>query len=132
MQNDEQAIRELISTWLSASKAGDTAKVLSLMTDDVVFLVCGRPPMRGKADFAASQAALAEVDIDATSEIQEIKVLGDWAYVWTQLSVVITPKNGGDANRRSGNTLHSAKTRRQVAARSRCKHAWASVAVIES
>jgi uncharacterized protein (TIGR02246 family) len=104
MQNDEQAIRELISTWLSASKVGDTAKVLSLMTDDVVFLVCGRLPMRGKADFAASQAALAEAEIDATSEIQEIKVLGDWAYVWTQLSVVMTPKNG-DANRRSGNTL---------------------------
>jgi uncharacterized protein (TIGR02246 family) len=105
MQNDEQAIRDLISTWLSASKAGDTEKVLSLMTDDVVFLVCGRPPMRGKTDFAASQAALAEVDIDATSEIQEIKVLGDWAYVWTRLSVVMTPKKGGDANRRVGNTL---------------------------
>ena len=105
MQNDEQAIRDLISTWLSASKAGDTEKVLSLMTDDVVFLVCGRPPMRGKTDFAASQAALAEVDIDATSEIQEIKVLGDWAYVWTRLSVVMTPKKGGDANRRAGNTL---------------------------
>jgi uncharacterized protein (TIGR02246 family) len=105
MQNDEQAIRDLISTWLSASKAGDTEKVLSLMTDDVVFLVCGRPPMRGKTDFAASQAALAEVDIDAISEIQEIKVLGDWAYVWTRLSVVMTPKKGGDANRRAGNTL---------------------------
>jgi uncharacterized protein (TIGR02246 family) len=105
MQNDEQAIRDLISTWLSASKAGDTEKVLRLMTDDVVFLVCGRPPMRGKTDFAASQAALAEVDIDAISEIQEIKVLGDWAYVWTRLSVVMTPKKGGDANRRAGNTL---------------------------
>lgn len=105
MQNDEQAIRDLISTWLSASKAGDTQKVLRLMTDDVVFLVCGRPPMRGKAAFAASQTALAEIEIDATSEIQEIKVLGDWAYVWTQLSVVMTPRNGGDANKRSGNTL---------------------------
>ena len=105
MQNDEQAIRDLISTWLSASNAGDTQKVLSLMTEDVVSLVCGRPPMRGKAAFAASQTALAEIEIDATSEIQEIKVLGDWAYVWTQLSVGMTPRNGGDANQRSGNTL---------------------------
>lgn len=105
MQNDERAIRELISTWLSASKAGDTQKVLSLMTDDVVFLVCGRAPLRGKAAFAANQTALAEIEIDATSEIQEIKVRGDWAYVWTQLFVVMTPKGGGDANKRSGNTL---------------------------
>lgn len=29
MQNDEQAIRELVETWLSASKAGDIEKVLS-------------------------------------------------------------------------------------------------------
>lgn len=104
MQYDEQAISDLISTWLGASKAGDTEKVLSLMTDDVVFLVRS-PAMRGKNDFAASQGALAEIDIDATREIQEIRVLGDWAYVWTRVSVVMTPKNGGDANRRSGNTL---------------------------
>ncbi len=105
MQNDEDAIRQLVSTWLSASKAGDTEKVLSLMSDDVVFLVCGQPPMRGKSAFAASQSGLKEVDIDATSEIQEIKVLGAWAYSWSKLSVVMTPKNGGDAIKRAGNTL---------------------------
>ena len=44
MQDEEQAIRELVATWLRASKAGDTDKVLSLMADDVVFLVAGHPP----------------------------------------------------------------------------------------
>ena len=48
MQDDERAIRDLIATWLEASKAGDTEKVLSLMADDVVFLVTGHPPMRGR------------------------------------------------------------------------------------
>ena len=105
MTDDEQAIRQLLTTWLAASKAGDTQKVLSLMSDDVVFLVTGQPPMRGKAAFAASQAALKGATIDATSEIQEIKVLGDWAYTWTQLSVVITPAIGTAPIRRSGNTL---------------------------
>jgi uncharacterized protein (TIGR02246 family) len=92
MQDDEQAIRQLVATWLSASKAGDTEKVLSLMAEDVVFLVTGQPPMRGKAAFAATQSALKESDIDATSDIQEIKVFGEWAYIWTKLSVVIIPK----------------------------------------
>jgi ketosteroid isomerase-like protein len=32
-------------------------------------------------------------------------VLGDWAYVWTHLSIVVTPKNGGDSVTRAGNTL---------------------------
>jgi len=105
MQNDEHAIRDLIATWLKATRAGDTEKVLSLMSDEVVFLVCGQPPMRGKAAFAASLSALSQVTIDATSEIQEINVLGEWAYMWTHLSIVITPKNGGASMTRAGNTL---------------------------
>ena len=104
MQNDEEAIRDLISTWLSASKAGDTARVLSLMTDDVVFLVSGHEPMRGKDAFAASQGALEGVEIDATSEVQEVRVSGDWAYAWTKLTVLMTPQDG-EVNKRSGNTL---------------------------
>ena len=105
MQTDEQAIREVVSTWLRASKAGDSETVLSLMTDDAVFLVPGHPPMRGKAAFASSQAAMAQFDLNAASDVQEVTVLGDWAYIWTQLSVVMTPKGGGDAVRRSGPTL---------------------------
>ena len=105
MQNDEQEIRELIATWLSATNAGDTERVLSLMSDDVVFLICGQPPMRGKEAFAASLSALSQVTIEGTSEIQEIKVLGEWAYLWNHLSIVITPKNGGASVTRAGNTL---------------------------
>jgi len=105
MQNDEQAIRELITTWLSATKAGDTERVLSLMAEDAVFLVPGQPPMRGRAAFATAQSGLEEVDIDATSEIQEIKVFGEWAYLWTKLSVVMTPKKGGAPHKRAGYTL---------------------------
>ena len=105
MHTDEQAIREVVSTWLRASKAGDNETVLSLMTDDVVFLVPGHPPMRGKAAFASSQAAMERFDVNATSDVQEVTVLGDWAYIWTQLSVVMTPKGGGEAVRRSGPTL---------------------------
>jgi uncharacterized protein (TIGR02246 family) len=104
--NDEQAIRQLVATWLSASRAGDTEQVLRLMADDAVFLVMGHPPMRGKAAFAAAQrAALTQADVDATSEIEEIRIFGEWAYLWTTLSVTMTPRNGGKPVRRTGNTL---------------------------
>jgi uncharacterized protein (TIGR02246 family) len=105
MHNDEEAIRQLVATWLSASKRGDTEKVLSLMSDDVVFLVPGQPPMRGKAAFAKAQAGLHDTEIDAKSDIQEITVLGDWAYIWTSLTVVMTPRDGGEAVKRAGPTL---------------------------
>jgi uncharacterized protein (TIGR02246 family) len=99
MQSDEQAIRDMVSKWLEASRAHDTETVLNLMTDDVIFLGCGRPPMRGKSDFAASQSALTKATIEARGEIQEIRVFGEWAYIWTNLTVVITPEGGGPMKR---------------------------------
>src|SRR5438105_15353723 len=105
MQDDEQAIRELVAMWLSASKAGKTEKVLSLMAEVVVFLVPGQPPMRGRSAFAAGQAGLQPFHLDATSEIQEIKVVGEWAYLWMKLSVVVTPKKDGAPVKLAGHTL---------------------------
>lgn len=105
MDPDEQAIRKLIETWMSATKAGDAKTVLSLMADDVVFLVPGKSPMRGKSAFAAAQDAIKDFTIEGRSEVQEIKVLGDWAYAWTALTVAMTPKTGGNTVKRAGNTL---------------------------
>jgi uncharacterized protein (TIGR02246 family) len=107
MQSDEQEIRQLVSTWMAASKAGDVDTVLSLMADDVVFLVPGQPVMR-KADFAVaarSQASKDAPQFDGTSEIQEIQILGDWAFMWTKLTVVVTPPGGAQSMTRAGHTL---------------------------
>ena len=101
--NDEQEIRQLIETWMQATKDGDSTKVLSLMSEDVVFLVPGQPVMR-KADFAAAQSAQAGMKFEGTSDIQEIRVLGDWTYMWTMLKVVATPA-GAKPVTREGYTL---------------------------
>jgi len=107
MQSDEQEIRALVSTWIAATKAGEVEKVLSLMSDDVVFLMPGQPVMR-KAGFAAAARAQAGKDapkFDGTSEIQEIKLLGDWAFLWTKLTVVVSPSGGAQPIRHAGHTL---------------------------
>ena len=106
-QRDEQDIRDLVSAWMDATKAGEIEKVLSLMSDDVVFLMPGQPPMR-KAGFAAAARAHAGKDapkFNGTSEIQEITVVGDWAFMWTKLTVVVTPSAGGPSLMRAGHTL---------------------------
>jgi uncharacterized protein (TIGR02246 family) len=107
MNRDEQEIRQLITTWIEATKAGDTDTVLSLMSDDVVFLVTGQPPMVGKGAFAAAmqaQAGQGRPQFEGKSEIQEVRVFDDWAYMWTKLTVVFTPP-GGSPITRAGNTL---------------------------
>jgi uncharacterized protein (TIGR02246 family) len=102
--SDEQQIRDLVAKWMAATKAGDHAAVLELMTDDVVFLVAGQPPF-GKAEFAARQPARgARPTIDGRSEIQEIHVVGDLAYMWTRLAVEMMPP-GGTRTKRAGHTL---------------------------
>jgi uncharacterized protein (TIGR02246 family) len=103
MSEDERAIREVIATWMRASADGDSETVLGLMADDVVFFVAGRPPF-GKREFAAAQGGLAGSRIEATSNVREVHVSGDWAFCSTDLTVVMTPA-GGEPVRRSGNTL---------------------------
>jgi uncharacterized protein (TIGR02246 family) len=103
MNKDEQAIRDLIDTWLAASKEGDLATVLSLMADDVVFMVPGQEPF-GKEEFAARNSKMKDLRIEGTSEIQEIEVLGDWAWLRNRLEVTFTPA-GGKPMVHSGYTL---------------------------
>jgi uncharacterized protein (TIGR02246 family) len=103
MTEDERAIRDLIAAWLEASKAGDTAKVLSLMTDDVVFMVPGREPF-GKEAFAAASQSQKDMLIEGIADIRELKVLGDWAYLRNHLRVTLTPGDGTPVTR-SGYTL---------------------------
>jgi len=103
MHEDERAIRDLVARWMAASQAGDTPTVLSLMTDDVEFLVPGREPF-GKAAFAAAAHNMQGVRMEGRSEIRELKVLGDWAYLRGYLEVSVTPP-GGNSVRRAGHTL---------------------------
>jgi uncharacterized protein (TIGR02246 family) len=106
MTRDEHEIRALVATWMAATKAGDVDTVLGLMSDDVVFLVHGREPMIGKAAYAAAarSVAIGGPAIDGRSDIREIAVHGDVAYMWTFLEVLVTPP-GGDPARRAGHTL---------------------------
>src|SRR5262245_6631268 len=103
MTDDERAIRDLVATWMSASRAGDIEKVLSLMADDAVFMVPGQRPF-GKEAFTAPSESAKNMRIDGKGDIQEIKVLGDWAYLRNYIDLTITP-DGGRPVRRTGYTL---------------------------
>ena len=63
MTPDERAIRQVVEIWSAASKSGDVATVLSLMTDDVIFMVPGREPF-GKAVLAEASKAMGGVEMD--------------------------------------------------------------------
>ncbi len=103
MTDDERAIRSLVETWMAASQAGDTETVLSLMADDAVFMVPGQEPF-GKEVFAAASRGQKDMRVEGTSDIRELKVLGDWAYMRNFRAVTMTPAGGKPMHRR-GYTL---------------------------
>jgi uncharacterized protein (TIGR02246 family) len=106
MSTDEQAIRQLIERWMSATRDGDVDSVLALMAPDVVFLVAGQPPMVGRDAFASGlRTVLADNAIESTSQIDEIGISGDMAYCRTSLSVTIVSKHGKLPLQRTGHTL---------------------------
>ena len=104
MSDDERAIRELVDTWMDASRRGDTDTVLSLMTDDIIFMTPVREPF-GKAEFEAQSKSMEGMRIDGRAEIREIRVLGEWAWIRNHLDLTVTPPGGGEPARRSGYTL---------------------------
>lgn len=106
MRNDEQEIRDLVFDWQKASAAGDMERLRRLIAEDVVFMMPGQPPMRGKQRFMeAFEEGLKHYRIESHGEIQELHIADDFAYCWTHLTVTVTPHSEGLPVRRSGNTL---------------------------
>jgi uncharacterized protein (TIGR02246 family) len=104
MTEDEKAIREVVASWMAASQSGDIAKVLSLMTDDVIFMVPGQEPF-GKEAFAAASTSMSGMRLEGTNDILELQVLGDWAFIRCHIEMEVTPPDGSESIHRSGKTL---------------------------
>ena len=60
--------------------------------------------MRGREAFATTQESLTDLDLEATCDIHEVRIFGEWAYVWTFLSVNVS-REGGETVTRAGHTL---------------------------
>jgi uncharacterized protein (TIGR02246 family) len=101
--DDEEAIRAVVDKWMEATAAGDVETVMGLMSDDVIFMVPGREPF-GKEAFRAQSEQLKGVKVEGKSDIQEIEVIDDLAWMRNRLEVTITPTEGQAATR-SGYTL---------------------------
>ena len=105
MGPDERAIREVHSTWIDAVNAGDLARLLTMMTDDAVFLNPGRAPL-GRDGFSDGfSAAHKQVRINCISELEEVVVVGEVAYTRSRDSLSVIPRAGGEAAQLAGHRI---------------------------
>lgn len=103
---DEKAIRTLLNRWHRAMGAGDLAALLSMISEDAVFLAAERAPLRGRAAFAQELAALMEsCTIQSSAEIEEVLVSGDLACCWATQTVTTLPLEGTEPTVRRGAVL---------------------------
>jgi uncharacterized protein (TIGR02246 family) len=94
---DEREVRELHSIWIDAVNAGDLARLLTLMTDDVVFLNPGRAPLDREGFSANFPAAHERARISCVSELEEVVTVGAVAYTRSRDSLSVIPRDGGEA-----------------------------------
>ena len=105
MRSDEQALREVHSTWIDAVNAGDLARLLSLMADDVVFLNPGEDCV-GRDGFSTKfSAAHKQLRICCVSELTEVVVVGEVAYTLSRDSLSVSPRAGGEETRLAGDRM---------------------------
>src|SRR5580704_156672 len=71
MASDEREIRTVHSIWIDAVNAGDLARLLTLVAEDVVFLTPGQAPF-GQEGFSSNfRTAHQLMRICCTSELEE-------------------------------------------------------------
>src|SRR5260370_17747618 len=96
MASDEREIRTVHSIWIDAVNAGDLARLLTLIAEDVVFLTPGQAPF-GREGFSSNfMAAHRQMRICCTSELEEVVVVGEVAYTRSRTSLSVTPRAGGN------------------------------------
>ncbi len=103
---DVEAIHTRMREWTAAVKAKDVDGILSLVTDDVVFLPPGSAPIRGKAALVSRYRSVFErFDLDQQSALEEIQILGDWAFAWGTDALTTTPVGGGESTTSKGHGM---------------------------
>lgn len=105
MEPDERAIRELHATWITAVNSGDLLRLLTLMTDDAVFLNSGQAAF-GRDGFSTNfVAAQQQARISCSSELEEVVVSRDMAYTRSRDAVAVTQRAGGAVAQFAGHRI---------------------------
>ena len=95
----------LHSIWIDAVNAGDLARLLTLVAEDVVFLTPGQAPFDREGFSSNFMTAHQQMRICCASELEEVVVVGEVAYTRSRDALSVTPRAGGKAAQLAGHRL---------------------------
>jgi len=95
MSRDTRVIRDLYAASVAALEAGDVEALAGFYTEDAIQLPPDRRPRVGrKAIRAALKKELKGIRVEATVEIEELVVMGLWAYARGSYRTVVPSDTG--------------------------------------
>ncbi len=105
MTDDEQNIRSWYEDWLRSTTEGDLDLARKLIADDAIFLVPGAGQMDKESFAAAATASDPNINFELDCSIQEIKVIGDHAWLLATISLKMTDKTTKVVSLMKGDSL---------------------------
>ena len=98
VEADIEALKEENRKYDDAFSSGNLDGLVALFTDDAVQMPNNEPMIVGKDGIRSrAEENFANNTFKLTGTVEDIKVSGDWAYVRGNNTIVITPKEGGEA-----------------------------------
>ena len=105
-QVDAEAIMKLLAESDAAATAGNVDAVMALYADDAVSMPPDAPARTGKEEIRAAFVAFLEDNtVQLTSQVDEVRVSGDLAFLRVAYDETVTPKAGGEPTQYHGKWL---------------------------
>ena len=106
LENDLRDIDAVNRRDVQFALANDADLMMSQWTDDVVLLQTGAPIMRGRAIIAEAFRTMERPEIvDYVLDIQEVKVLGGYAFQWGTYDYGMRPRGSRETFHTSGKIM---------------------------
>ena len=103
---DIAAIKQLGKDWRAGWLAGDTERLLGLLSDEPVLIMSSDDPIIGKEAIGALyQYVFENYTHTGHSEELEVEVGGDWGYLRSTYTATSTPKAGGETTEDHGQSV---------------------------
>jgi len=95
IEADVEAIKSLSDEIMKAYNEGDLEVLMAIVAKDVVFMPPGKPALIGK-EAIRNWHDFDKISFDVNITVEEVQVLGDWAFMRDIWIGTVTQKEGGE------------------------------------
>ena len=94
---DHAAFKQLQQVWIESYLSGDLDTLMTLHDEDTILMPRRQPTLDSlEAIRGFFESRVGKYDIEFNDDPKELRINGDWAFLWGQFTLVGRPKDGGE------------------------------------